>query len=609
MKKLIISNNFFVLFSTVLLCLGFYGNFWDVVDDDEFNKFNKGNESLVVGRLAYSENEGIFSKAGLTGRYSNPTKDKGIDEYQYEIYNENLKPHSSTFGNYKSQSGGQAITFSILDKISPLQNRQNLKIFEMLTAVLTALVFSLFLLWCRKRYGIFAAFIALFLLLVSQWPTLFGRNLWWVLWSFYIPFLTLLWLFEKETKSNQKRLRHIRIAIICFITVLIKCFFTGFEYMTTVLIMLSVPLVFYAILYKWNVKFLFQRFLSLVLGALSATLVSMVILIIQISTTTGSTSSGFKHLILSFTKRTSGTQSVETPIEYQDSLNSNLSEVLQKYWNGSAINLNEWSLLGWENLWDIEFGELLLIFLFFSALAFVAKNLSPTTYKNGEKNKALIITTWFSIIAPLSWFVIFKGHSYIHTHMNFIVWYMPFCLFGYASIGSVFYSLLKDIKEYYITFHKTIKKFFIVAVIILTLSTLLSKSNLWSKDYELYKQITTTENFVAKHKNFRIYIYNNEIYYLNQDATNQEQKDIIFLHLFPKKVQDLPVERRIYGFENLDLSKSNYDSFNVPFWVSTNQVFVAHKKLPEYEIKKINTGQINKSSRVWSTSIELEKSN
>jgi hypothetical protein len=42
---------------------------------------------------------------------------------------------------------------------------------------------------------------------------------------------------------------------------------------------------------------------------------------------------------------------------------------------------------------------------------------------------------WFSLLAPLSWFVIFKAHSYIHTHMNFIVWQMPFTFFGFAACG------------------------------------------------------------------------------------------------------------------------------------------------------------------------------
>jgi hypothetical protein len=56
-------------------------------------------------------------------------------------------------------------------------------------------------------------------------------------------------------------------------------------------------------------------------------------------------------------------------------------------------------------------------------------------YKS-KKTLGLTITLWVSILAPLSWFTIFKSHSFIHTHMNFIVWYMPFMLLGYVLIGN-----------------------------------------------------------------------------------------------------------------------------------------------------------------------------
>jgi hypothetical protein len=48
---------------------------------------------------------------------------------------------------------------------------------------------------------------------------------------------------------------------------------------------------------------------------------------------------------------------------------------------------------------------------------------------------ALIMASWFSILAPLSWFVVFKAHSYSHLELNFIVWQMPFTFFGAAITG------------------------------------------------------------------------------------------------------------------------------------------------------------------------------
>ena len=43
--------------------------------------------------------------------------------------------------------------------------------------------------------------------------------------------------------------------------------------------------------------------------------------------------------------------------------------------------------------------------------------------KSKKYYKYYILT---SLISPLSWFLIAKGHSSIHLHMNFVLWYIMF---------------------------------------------------------------------------------------------------------------------------------------------------------------------------------------
>ena len=52
-----------------------------------------------------------------------------------------------------------------------------------------------------------------------------------------------------------------------------------------------------------------------------------------------------------------------------------------------------------------------------------------------RKEVALVVATWMSLLAPLSWYVVFKAHSVIHVHISCIVWHMPFVLLGAASCG------------------------------------------------------------------------------------------------------------------------------------------------------------------------------
>lgn len=52
---------------------------------------------------------------------------------------------------------------------------------------------------------------------------------------------------------------------------------------------------------------------------------------------------------------------------------------------------------------------------------------------------------WFSILSPLSWFVLAKVHSYVHTHINHVLWSMPFILLSMAFSGYIIKNLLVDV--------------------------------------------------------------------------------------------------------------------------------------------------------------------
>ena len=60
---------------------------------------------------------------------------------------------------------------------------------------------------------------------------------------------------------------------------------------------------------------------------------------------------------------------------------------------------------------------------------------------------SLIAATWVSALSPVSWFVLFKGQAFVHTHTNYLAWHMPFTLFGYAMcawlVRCMFIALLK----------------------------------------------------------------------------------------------------------------------------------------------------------------------
>ena len=151
---------------------------------------------------------------------------------------------------------------------------------------------------------------------------------------------------------------------------------------------------------------------------------------------------GVAHIIWSFGKRTYG-EAEDFPPVYAASLNASTLSVVITYMNGIFFDFNNY--LSIENafisnlLLKIRYYYLIVLFIAMSALL-----LWRSHAEQRHHYIALICATWFSILAPLSWHIIFKAHSYIHTHMSFLLWQMPFTLFGFAVFGSAIIASLKS---------------------------------------------------------------------------------------------------------------------------------------------------------------------
>ena len=443
MKRKATKNLLLFTFALLVFTLSYYRNLWGVVERKSFDNFDVYCESQVIGRVIRAEKEGIFSEGGLNGwvRDDSVMKDMTWDEmtyFQFDIYKKGLKIGPAHFIIYDSQLGGQAMIFALLDKISPLSNSLNLYLFWLINSFSFAFILTVFVSWVNKNYGFNASFITFLLLLLSPWLTFFGKDLYLVLSAFYLPFIIMLLLLYFESLEKTK----ISIGKLFMFSsglVFIKLFFTGFEFITTALVMFTVPLFYYLILNKWKLSLFLKRFISVALGAISGIVIYTGLFLYQLSTIKGSFSESFKYMIYCFLKRTSGS-SADFPEDFKASLETNVKVVLKLYFNAKTI---DFGFVG------ISFKVLFYVLIIFSLFTIIPKNISPATYLNRRRNFALVFTTWIAILGPFSWFIIFKAHSYIHGGFDEIVWYMPYCLFGFALIGSVASSLMKDINAYF----------------------------------------------------------------------------------------------------------------------------------------------------------------
>jgi len=200
-------------------------------------------------------------------------------------------------------------------------------------------------------------------------------------------------------------------------------------------VMAVTPWIFYAVSERWEWRKFLHRALAASAGVAAAIISNILLLAVQLSLLKGSLGEGFKYIFWSFRKRSYGGEGV-IDREFTVSCGSSLREVLSAYFSGNAFDVTHWADSPlWKTLGHISYGYCVILFAVFSA----AVVLSDTVRQHAafrRRQLALAAMLWFSFLAPLSWFVIFKGHSYVHLHMNFIVWHQPFMLLGALLVGS-----------------------------------------------------------------------------------------------------------------------------------------------------------------------------
>jgi len=422
-----------------LLFFGFFSNTWRVADQNWFATHQKDTEAHVMGRMVKSRQDGILSAGGLNGWGTAkstdaewiPSTELGpqYTAYLYELSFEK-------FSTYNSQPAGQGMIFSLLDRLIPLSSESKLRLFYVLTALLSAIALTAIIGWFYEEFGGWVAIFVLCSAVLSQWLTVFGKNLWWSLWAFYLPMIVVMYFLKHYRDTLDRQL--IRFGIVIFIAVSIKCFINGYEYITTTLLMMMVPFVYYVILDEWSRQQCVKWTLAAGLGSGVAIFLSFIMLCFQIGAAKDGFMDGVAHIIWSFGKRTYANAEDFPPV-YAASLNAGTLSVVITYMNGIFFDLNNY--LSTSNdfvsnfLLKIRYYYLIILFIVMSVLLFLRSNKEILAERRPHYT-ALIWTTWFSILAPLSWFVIFKAHSYIHTHMSFLLWQMPFTFFGFAVFGA-----------------------------------------------------------------------------------------------------------------------------------------------------------------------------
>lgn len=405
MRKM--SHWLFVLLAFGALFPGLYRNQWQMARPKKFISFQRDTESYILARMVQARQHGLLAAGGLLG-WGDLQSSKITDAdylHQYDAY---LTGASFTSYTVKqSNPGFQGLFFSLLDQLSPFAPAQNLRLFHALAAGLFALTLTGLCLWFLLEFGALAGGFVLAACLTSQWITLFGRNLFFFSWVFYLPLLVLLFWLRAETDGKPRS--ESGLFVLVFGLVLFKCLFTGYDFILPALGMVFTPIIFYR---RPGAPFARRLWLT-GCAALLAIVISLLILTAQNGAASGSWQAGLDFIVQTFLRRT--------------------------YSPGDPANdVSIWSILGiylsesYFDRWPVPFWLLMVLF-----------GLGSLLVRKSPSGRALVAALWFSLLGPLSWYVIFKSLAYYHTHMNYLPWQMPFTLFGFGMCGLAVEMLVK----------------------------------------------------------------------------------------------------------------------------------------------------------------------
>ncbi|MGB9409101.1 MAG: hypothetical protein WCA89_16315 [Terracidiphilus sp.] len=424
-------------FSFLLLFLNFSTNFLHTADDQWFSSFGQWVERFVVARMAKSHRDGVFSSGGLLGSVLLDTPPRSDFEElsdNFRAYTRQLKFVS--YIPHKSLIGGQGILFSELDKVIPAKPQSRLEFYHILTAFLSALAVTAIVVWFHLEFGLLTALLVLGSAVCSMWLTVYGRNLFYLLWAFYLPVIAVM--FHLRSNFPPKLMA---LGAVASATVFVKCFFTGYDFITPTLVMMVVPLVYYSALHRVRLRSFLSAATALAAGACLAIAATFLILCFQIASVDGHFQDGINHIAFRFSTRTHS-DFLGFPAEYVRNLREGGSSVLTTYVRGTYFGPTAivWGSAAWGGetrlYGGVRYEHLLILFAVASGIGYA--------FRRNQKRLALILATWFSLLAPLSWFVIFKESASVHVCFDYIVWQMPFVFFGFAVCGSVVIMMLEQ---------------------------------------------------------------------------------------------------------------------------------------------------------------------
>ncbi len=378
------------------------------------------SEDLVVGSMVCGAREEVIPQYGLT----TAREDTLGDGYIFDVMMDYFDLQSVSYYPYTSQIGLQGHVCRVLAHylcagrpVSAILTLRSL-LCGTCCALMSLVAMGISYVAGKKyNYKLAIAFFLTFLL--SPWVKSFSPNLYWVEFTWYVPML-LGMLMSLDYKKFDK----LWFYVLVFLAVGIKSA-CGYEYITTVMLgLILFPLVDLFTVDKSERKMVFAVIFKLGIAALAGFFAAIAVHALMRGN--GNLIAGIKDIYeKDVMRRTVGIYKFDptdgqTVSNYEQYIETGVFYNLKLYFNFRTFVLD-----GISKEFFIPLTLIALVFFLFSS-------------RKAENRWELILFA-MSFLCTVSWFVLAKEHSYIHTHMNYVLWYFGFVqmlIYALVSVAS-----------------------------------------------------------------------------------------------------------------------------------------------------------------------------
>lgn len=431
-------SRFFIL-STLFLFLSFSINGLGVLTTEQFIRNYKSSEALVASQVECRGE--LYGGQMLNPKASAPA---GTCDPQ------NYTPYMSQYG---LQGRIYVLGYVALDNLIGIWKGAYIALAQLGTALLSAVILSLVVVWVRGRFGKTVALTVLVGIALSPMIVGFSRNLYWALPLMFMPMAFTLYYFNPDRLKLDKR------SVVFFgalgLLLYIR-FLTGYEFVSTFAV-LPFALMAYFLYVSGAAAGQYIK-AAILVGVVSFVAFGAALMthVLSINSQTGSTRASIQVIKQRAVERT---ENADAYLKYAYSgfrgtvndmyeITNTYTDYESRQMSGSRPVATIVSLLNYSLLPVVvlpvslnnPLGTIVQSTLvFILVLAYLFRKRKKLRLNKGELRQleGLFLACGIGLLGYLSWLVLANPHSIVHAHINGILLYLPSAIVGFIILGLV----------------------------------------------------------------------------------------------------------------------------------------------------------------------------